>query len=233
MNPIQRRVTHGLSMMTSYTFSKGLQTGADFNNQFDLSNTHGPTLLDQRHRLSIAAVYAPDVSGLQNGLERHLLSHWTVSTVMQFNSGRPYTGLLTGASGGNTVNDSAANESTGNTAAGIAGAGPVPGQGYNSFYGPWINEIDLGLARAFRITDRQSIELQAQVFNLFNHPNYFVQAGSGINQNQYVPSGTTCGDGATPTQTCNLVPASGFQTLQSINQLNGPRTFQFAFRYRF
>jgi hypothetical protein len=244
---IQRRVTHGLSLMTSYTFSKGLQTGADFNNQFDLRNTHGPTLLDQRHRLSVAAVYAPEVSGLHNDFERHLLSHWTISTVMQFNSGRPYTGLLTGASGGNTINNSAANESTGNTAAGIVGAGPVPGEGYNSFYGPWINEIDLGLARAFRITDRHSIELQAQVFNLFNHPNYFVQAGAGVNQNQYTPTAfvvngnlTHCGDGAVDpitgvplNQSCDLLPASGFKTLQSINQLNGPRTFQFAFRYRF
>jgi hypothetical protein len=51
---------------------------------------------------------------------------------------------------------------------------------------------------------------------------------------------THCGDGAVDpiagvplNQTCDLLPASGFKTLQSINQLNGPRTFQFAFRYRF
>jgi len=230
--------------MTSYTFSKGVQTGADFNNQFDLSPTYGPTLLDQRHRLSVAAVYAPQAAGLQNDFARHLLSHWTISTVMQFNSGRPYTGLLSssctgpnlpscGSSGNFTINDSAINESTVNTAAGIAGAGPVPGPDYNSFYGPWIDEIDLGLTRAFHITERHIIEMQAQAFNLFNHPNYFVQAGGGINQTQYNPVGANCGDGATLNQTCFLVPNAGFQTLQSINQLNGPRTFQFAFRYRF
>jgi hypothetical protein len=230
--------------MTSYTFSKGTQSGADFNNQFDLSNTHGPSLLDQRHRLSIAAVYNPDASGLSNDFQRHLLSNWTISTVMQFNSGRPYTGLLAssctgpnlascGSSGNDTINDSAINESTNNTALGIAGAGPVPGVGYNSFYGPWIDEIDLGIKRGFHITDRQTIEIEAQVFNLFNHPNYFVQAGSGINQTQYDPVGPACGDGMSPNQTCFLVPSSGFKTLESINQLNGPRTFQFSFRYRF
>jgi len=63
---LQRRAARGLSLMTSYTFSKGRQSGADFNNQFDLSNTHGPSLLDQRHRLSIAGVYAPDASGISN-----------------------------------------------------------------------------------------------------------------------------------------------------------------------
>jgi len=241
---ILRRASRGLSLMISYTFSKGTQSGADFNNQFDLGNTHGPTLLDQRHRLSIAAVYNPDASGLSNDVQRHLLSNWTISTVMQFNSGRPYTGLLAssctgtnlancGSSGNDTINDSAINESTNNTALGIAGAGPVPGMGYNSFYGPWINEIDLGLTRAFHVTERQTIEIQAQVFNLFNHPNFFVQAGAGINQTQYDPVGPNCGDGASPNQTCFLVPSSGFKTLESINQLNGPRTFQFSFRYRF
>jgi hypothetical protein len=241
---IQRRVAHGLSMMTSYTYSKALQTGADFNNQFDLSNTHGPTLLDQRHRLSVAAVYSPMASGLTNDAARRLLSEWTISTVMQFNSGRPYTSLLAssctgvnlascGSSGNNTLNDSAINESTGNTAAGIAAAGPVPGIGYNSFYGPWINEIDMGLTRSFHIHERHMIQLEAQVFNLFNHPNYFVQAGAGVVQTQYNPVGANCGDGATTNQTCFLVPNSSFGTLESINQLNGPRTFQFAFRYQF
>ncbi len=240
---VQRRAARGLSLIGSYTFSKGTQGGADFNNQFDLSNTHGPTLLDQRNRLSIAAVYAPDASGISNDFQRHLLSDWTISTVMQFNSGRPYTALLASACTGpdflncngnnSTLNDSGINQSTGNTALGIAGAGPVPGESYNSFYGPWINEIDLGLTRAFHITDRQTIQIEAQVFNLFNHPNFYVQAGGGIVQTQYNPVGATCGDAATLNQTCFLVPNSGFRTLESINQLNGPRRFQFAFRYSF
>ncbi|HKV27620.1 MAG TPA: TonB-dependent receptor [Candidatus Acidoferrales bacterium] len=230
---LQRRAARGLSVMTSYTFSKNMQTGVDFFNQFDLKDTHGPSLLDQRHRLSIAAVYAPNASGLATLWERRALSDWTISTVMQFNSGRPYSGLLTSASGGSTINDSAANESTGNTAAGIAGAGPSPVVGLDAFYGPWINEIDMGLTRRFHITERQTIQLEAQVFNLFNHPNFYVQNGSGINQNQYDPNGATCGDGATLSQTCFLAPDPGFKTLQSIGQLNGPRTFQFAFRYQF
>ena len=231
---VQRRAARGLSLIGSYTFSKSMQTGVDFNNQFDLGVTHSPTLLDQRHRLSFAAVYTPQVSGLSNDVARRLLSYWTISTVMQFNSGRPYTGLLSSAA--NTLNDSAINESTGNTAAGIAGAGPVPGIGLDSFYGPWIDEIDLGITRSFHITDRHVIEIQAQAFNLFNHANFFVQAGAGINQTEFTASGTNCGDGATLNQTCILAPNSGpggFGTLQSINQLNGPRTFQFAFRYHF
>ncbi|MHB8484303.1 MAG: TonB-dependent receptor domain-containing protein [Candidatus Acidiferrales bacterium] len=230
---LQRRVAHGLSVMTSYTFSKNLQTGVDFFNQFNLKDTHGPSLLDQRHRLSIAAVYAPDVSAISNMTTRHIFSDWTISTVMQFNSGRPYAGLLGAAPSGDNLNDSAFNESTGNTALGINGAGPSPGIGLDRFYGPSIDEIDLGLARAFHITERQSIQIQAQVFNLFNHPNFYVQNGSGIFQTQYDPTGATCGDGASTNQTCFLAADPGFKTLESIGQLNGPRTFQFSFRYKF
>ncbi len=32
---------------------------------------------------------------------------------------------------------------------------------------------------------------------MFNHANYYVQNGDGINQLQYNPIGTNCGDGAT------------------------------------
>jgi hypothetical protein len=49
----------------------------------------------------------------------------------------------------------------------------------------------------------------AQAFNLFNHANYYVQNGNGINQLQYNPIGTNCSDGTTLKQACYLVPNSG------------------------
>ncbi|MGH9684526.1 MAG: TonB-dependent receptor domain-containing protein [Candidatus Acidiferrales bacterium] len=241
---IQRRVSNGLSVMTSYTFSKDMQTSMDFNNQFSFADTHSPALLDQRHRLSVAAVYAPDASGISEGWQRTAFSHWTLSTVMQFSSGRPYTGLLNSAcSGGtdltncpgnnDTINDSAANEGTGNTANGINGSGPTPGIGFNAFYGPWIQEIDLGIRRDFHIGERNVLSFEVQGFNIFNHANFFVSSGSGNNATQYTPVGLKCGDGITANQQCFLVPNTAFGQKQSINQLNGPRVFQFAFRYRF
>ena len=230
---LQRRISRGLSLMTSYTFSKGVQTGVDFFNQFDLKDTHAPTLLDQRHRLSIAAVYSPGAPNFSSQAARHLLANWAISTVMQFNSGRPYTGLLNSASGGDNLNDSAFNESTSNSALGIAGAGSSPTLNLDSFRGPWINEVDLGIARTLHLTERHTIAIKAQAFNLLNHPNYYVQNGSGINQTQYDPMGSTCGDGKTLNQLCYLVPDSGFKTLQSVSELNGPRVFQFAFYYKF
>jgi len=257
---LQRRLRSGLALQAGYTFSKNMMSnGVDFNNQFDFSNTHAPYLLDQRHRLTIAAIYEPFAGRpFEHRWLRMLGSNWTLSTVMLFASGRPYAALLDVANGSggaasdvlhstkllrpldsadsgesNTVNDSAALQVTANSALGINGSGPSPVTGLNSFYGPWTRQIDLGIARRLALTEHRSILLQVQAFNLLNHANYYVQNGNGADAVQYTPTGPTCGDGQSLYQTCYLVPNPGFKTLQVINALNGPRVFQFAFKYSF
>jgi len=49
----------------------------------------------------------------------------------------------------------------------------------------------MGLTRSFHISERHTIQIEAQVFNLFNHSNFYVQNGSGVFQNQYDPMGAT------------------------------------------
>jgi hypothetical protein len=227
-----------------------MSRGVDFNNQFDFSNTHAPYLLDQRHRLAIGAVLEPGLrSRLQAGLFRSLLSDWSLSTVMQFASGRPYAALIdiacaaadisNGCPSGaaqNAINNTAALQSTANSALGINAGSPSPFAGLNSFYGPWTQQVDVGLARRFHLSERNVVTLRAQAFNVLNHANYYVQNGTGVNPIQYTPFGSTCGDGQSLNQTCYLVPNNGpggFGTRQVINALNGPRVFQFAFNWSF
>jgi hypothetical protein len=253
----QHRLSKGLSFQFSYTFAKSIMLdGMDFNNQFDFSNTHAPSLLDQRHRISVAGVYDPGLERLTSShTGRAVLSGWRLSSVMEFSSGRPYAGLLSPActsanlsfnncglnvngtlTGNDNLNDTAFNQDTSNTAAGVNGAGPTPGIGLNSFDGPWTERIDLALARNLTIKEGKVLQLQVQVFNLFNHANYYVQNGDGINQLQYNPIGTNCGDGMSLNQTCYLVPNSGagnFGALQEISPNGLPRVFQFSARFAF
>jgi len=247
---VQHRMSQGLSLQFSYTFARSIMLdGMDFNNQFDFSNTHAASLLDQRHRISFASVYRPGLEKLtRSEAGRALLTDWRLSSVIEFSSGRPYAGLLstactsttlsfTNCNGANgNLNDTAFNEDTANTAAGINGGGPTPGIGLNSFYGPWLERIDVGLARSFSIREGKELQFQAQAFNLFNHTNYYVQNGNGINPLQYNPIGTNCGDGATLNQTCYLVPNSGlgnFGTLGEISPNGRPRVLQFSARFTF
>ncbi|MGB9361864.1 MAG: hypothetical protein WCA99_09690, partial [Candidatus Sulfotelmatobacter sp.] len=247
---LQRRMSQGLALQFSYTFAKSMMLdGMDFNNQFDFSNTRAASLLDQRHRISFAAVYRPELEKLTGSEQgRVLLSGWALSSVMEFSSGRPYAGLLSPACTSSTLsfnncdgadgnlNDTAFNQDTANSAAGINGAGPTPGIGLNSFYGPWLERIDIGLARSFAIKEGKELQFQAQAFNLFNHANYYVQNGDGINQLQYNPIGSSCGDGLSQNQTCYLVPNSGagnFGALQEISPNGLPRVLQFSARLTF
>jgi hypothetical protein len=94
-------------------------------------------------------------------------------------------------------------------------------------------EVDLGIARSFHIPELPALTLKAQAFNLFNRANFFVGNGVGVDEVQYNPIGTTCGDGITVNQLCYLVPNPGFGTPQSVSHANGPRIFQFAIEYRF
>ncbi|HWZ81063.1 MAG TPA: carboxypeptidase regulatory-like domain-containing protein [Terriglobales bacterium] len=230
----QRRLRHGLAFHGSYTFSKNIMSrGVDFNNQFDFRNTHAPYLLDQRHRVSIAGTYQPDFGrNPHSAALRGLASDWTISTVMQFGSGRPYAALLAPTDDGNILNNTAALQSTANSALGINGQGPSPFAGLNSFYGPWTQQIDLGLARRFHITEQQTVSLNVQAFNLMNHANYYVANGNGVVATQFVPVPIT-GDCGEPGGVCGLVPNDGFGTLQRINALNGPRVLQFSLKYNF
>ena len=247
---LQRRMSHGLSMQFSYTWAKSMMLdGMDFNNQFDFTNTHAPSLLDQRHRFTLAGVYQPQLKRLAHSVVgRAALSGWSLSSVMEFSSGRPYAALLSPACTSSTLslqncdgaddnlNDSAFNQDTANTAGGINGAGPTPGIGLNSFYGPWLERIDVGLTRKFELGESKELEIQAQAFNLLNHANFYVQNGNGINQLQYNPVGSNCGDGASLNQTCYLVPNSGsgnFEALQEISPNGLPRVFQFSARFTF
>ena len=231
----QRRFRRGLAFQAAYTFSKNIMSrGVDFNNEFDFSDTHAPYLLDQRHRLSIAAVYSPNFgAAVGDGFRLKALSNWTLSTVMQFASGRPYAALIDVSALPNSINNTAALQSTANSALGINSGSPSPFAGLDSFYGPWIEQVDLGLARTFKVTERHAVTLQAQAFNVMNHANYYVQNGNGVSYLQYSPFGTNCGDGATPNQQCYLVPEQGFGQLQVINALNPPRVFQFALKWTF
>jgi hypothetical protein len=259
---VQHRMSQGLSLQFSYTFAKSIMLdGMDFSNQFDFSNTHAPSLLDQRHRLTLAAVYRPRLEQLTTSdAGRKVLSGWTLSSIMEFSSGRPYAGLLSPACtsatlsssncgnptpppgatpippGNDNLNDTAFNQDTAATAGGVNGAGPTPGIGLNSFYGPWLERIDVGLARSFEIREGKELQFQAQAFNLFNHANYYVQNGDGINQLQYNPIGSNCGDGMSTNQQCYLVPNSGpgnFGTFGEISPNGLPRVLQFSARFTF
>src|SRR5262249_40963223 len=141
-------------------------------------------LLDQRHRLSIATVYEPNLGRrFCSSLLRTTFSGWKLSSVVHFASGRPFAALvdtacttadtgfgdcldtnLANGPASNSISNMAASQSTANSALGI-NAGRQPLHRPEFLLRPWRQQIDLGLARRFRISERQSETFQVQAFN--------------------------------------------------------------------
>ena len=48
-------------------------------------------------------------------------------------------------------------------------------------------ELTLGWPAAFEIREGKTLQFEVQAFNLFNHANFYVQNGDGINPLQYNP----------------------------------------------
>jgi hypothetical protein len=61
--------------------------------------------------------------------------------------------------------------------------------GRNLFRGPGAWNDDLAIAKAFKLTERFSMEFRAEGFNVFNHHNFYVNAASS----DYYTAPTTTG----------------------------------------
>jgi len=126
----------------AYTFSKVIDQGTGYMNQFDQQSQRGPSQLDQTHRLVLSGSWSPEIRGLKG---------FTFSSVATIGSGRPYTGVF----------------DTPNVNFSI-----VPGEGFSSFRGPGVRDMDLSVARAFKLNERFGLKLRAEVFNVLNHANF-------------------------------------------------------------
>jgi hypothetical protein len=57
-------------------------------------------------------------------------------------------------------------------------AGTFGNAGRNILRGDGLHNFDIGVSRFFRVTERQSFQFRAEIFNLTNHPNFFFPTAS-------------------------------------------------------
>ncbi len=93
--------------------------------------------------------------------------------------------------------------------------GTLGNEGVDNLLGPGFVDVDAALSRRFPITERQSVEVRFEAFNLFNHVNFLNPGTAGI--------------GAVGTN--NLTMTSS--TFGQIQADVGPRVMQFAIKYAF
>jgi hypothetical protein len=154
-------VNHSLAkqfeLTAHYTLAKATTWGANVGELFDYVNgvtsvtnpfgpgDHGPSGEDVRHRFVLAGT-------------AKLPGQFEISTLSQFETGRPYTlGTGTDINGDGVATDRAVINGQQTT--------------LDQFRGTPFAQVDLRVSRTFRVTERTSLKAFVEFFNLFNRQN--------------------------------------------------------------
>jgi hypothetical protein len=201
----RKRFANGLSFQANYTYAKALDTGTGSGwggitslDTWQIANdwkaNYGPSAIDVRHLLNGSFVYDLPVGKGRRFVDRGgivdaVIGGWQISSTFQFHTGLPFTpvmgsadlsGSLAGFWRPNRIgNGSLANPSVQewfNTADFVQ---PTPytfgNSGRDILYGPGFQEVNVSLAKAFRLTflgEAARIQIRADSYDLLNHPNF-------------------------------------------------------------
>ena len=168
---LQRRFSKGWQFLGTYTFSKAKDDRPDQTsvvpgnagddakivfNQLNIRDDFGTGDVDVPHRFVFSSVREfGRFKKTDNAILRFLLSDYTFSSIMQINSGVPYTATV-GAdlnNDGNRFNDRA------------------PGTVRNQFRARTFWQSDLRITRLFRFGETMRLKLIAEGFNITNRTN--------------------------------------------------------------
>ncbi len=175
------RLSDTLQLTASYTLAKStdynsLNTqGVVVQNGYDLRAELGPSDYDARHRAVITAIYQLPLRG------NKLVEGWQVAAIVQAQSGSPVN-IVTSNSTLNGVANTVWPDVTGpvrtigrldtwfDTSVFVA-ANHFGNLGRNAVVGPRFDNTDLSIAKTTAMHGLR-LELRAELFNLFNHPNF-------------------------------------------------------------
>lgn len=193
---LERRFSHGLSILAHYTFSKYLDDVAaasefgDPGSYMDLYNRRldkGRSGSDIPHRAVFTVLY--ETPGLGAGrLVNTMFGGWQVGVLSTLQSGQPFTvfdsvnntnAFPAGTLRPNLISDALAGPRTlerwFNTAAFQSAPAYRFGNSPRSVLrGPSWKSADLTLSKNFRATERWRMEVRGEFFNVLNHPNFDV-----------------------------------------------------------
>ncbi|MGI9101995.1 MAG: TonB-dependent receptor domain-containing protein [Terriglobales bacterium] len=199
---LRKRMSSGLSLGGSYTFSKSIDNASSIGggagvvaqNDQDLAAERGLSSFDQRHRLTADYVYEFPLGTNKRwlgagGTLAHIFGDWQWSGNFSLASGFPFTARVLGAffDVASGVNGTLRANMTGqpialadpsvaewfNTAAFTP---PPPGQfgdaGRNTIIGPRTWAVNMALAKTINLGETKNLELRWQANNVFNTPQF-------------------------------------------------------------
>lgn len=245
----QRRLSRGLQALASYSWSHSIDTAStdaiatNINTPSQIAGVNvdrGNSDFDIRHAFTAAVTYDLPSPGGQK-FARTILGNWSLDSFVfartavpvnvvgsiffaagtqlsprpNVNVGVPLELFGSQFPGGKILNRAAFTE---------APAGQQGNFGRNVLRGFGAWQADVALQRKFRLTENVSLRFRAEFFNIFNHPNF----GNPVNTLTSPLFGRS-----TQTLANSLGSGGANGGLNSLYQIGGPRSIQFAFKIQF
>jgi hypothetical protein len=238
MNIIFRqRLTHGLQMNASYTWSHTLDVTTDSNGggtpliPYDWKDDYGNSNWDIRHRFLASFVYDVPFFRVENPGLKAMFTGWQANSIVTIQTGIPFN-VTTGTDTANTSSSGTYRPDLVGTPTADCGRGHLVGciaaaaftvndlypitptnyaygdAGRNLLHGPGAQTVNFSLFKYFAIRERLRLQFRFESFGLFNHSNF-----------------------GNPSATLNT---SSFGNITSLNATApGSRVIQFALKLQF
>ena len=191
------REWHRFTSQFAYTWAHGLDDMTQYRgtlpqDSLNLKSDYASMDYDTRHNFTAQLNYdLPNAGRL-----KPLLSGWTLSSLLSFHTGQPFTvfssndtsGTGEGEQRADLIGDPYAGVSHAFNKGGVtwlnqsAFANPAPGtfgnSGRNAFYGPGYGSVDFSVVKNTKITERIATQFRIEMFNLFNRVNLAPPSGT-------------------------------------------------------
>ena len=200
-----KNFNHGLQFNMTYNWSKSLDTnslgsqgGYVFQTSYNPGNNYGASDYDTRNHFGGAAIYALPFKG------NRFVEGFQFSTIVQYQTGNPvnltntstYTGVsgvirpnLVGPISTKKIQTAIANvtfiQSTVCPSSGVVAdcsfqntTNSLGNMSRNMIFGPGFASVDLSGEKNTKITERVTLKLRADAFDIFNHPNFGQPTGN-------------------------------------------------------
>ena len=260
---LQRRLSRGLQGLFSYTWSKSLDisssdvAGGARDDKFDIKLDRGPSDFDVRHMASGGLTYAIP------GLDSHtfggkILSGWSVDSILVARSATPVNVTYSRATSFGSVSlrpdrvpdvelylsdpNAPGGKRLNNTPVSSIQRGPflIPNTvrngtlGRNALRGFPMWQIDFAVRRQFNLVEQLRMQVKAEFFNLFNHPNFGDPSSS---LGSVSAAGVATFSSAFGVSTATLAQSLGSGGLTGgfnpLYQVGGPRSVQLSLKFEF
>ena len=205
---LEKRFARGLQFSAAYTYSKSIDDASSFEgilNPLPGANNYARSLFDARHRFVVSYYWELPVRKY-NGFVGKVVDGWAVSGIVTYQTGFPIR--ITSSSDNELMNsfdfelpgepDQIAPfswqrpQSNGNyyfnntsifTENGVFGrVGTAP---RTICCGPGISDTDISFIKNIPVNERSRFEFRAELFNLFNHTQFYNPDGNSTDGSQF------------------------------------------------